>query len=87
MCYRKRYLDILTNEDTYKRFKIRTQVIRSIRSFLDSLGFEEVETRVLQPQAGGAMARVFSTYHNALDTDMVMRIATELDLKMCLASR
>ncbi|MBI5414718.1 lysine--tRNA ligase [Candidatus Peregrinibacteria bacterium] len=84
-CYRERYLDLLTNEETFQRFQIRTEVIKEIRKFLDEKGFQEVETRVLQPQAGGAMAEVFETHHNALDQKFVLRISLELDHKMLIA--
>ncbi len=81
-CYRERNLDLATNPETFKRFKIRSRIVREIREFFYEKDFEEVETRVLQPQAGGAMAKVFKTHHNALDHDFVLRIALELDLKM-----
>ncbi len=81
-CYRQRYLDLLTNQETFKRFQIRTQVVKEIRRFLDEKDFQEVETRNLQPQAGGALAKVFDTHHEASDHDFVLRIALELDLKM-----
>lgn len=84
-CYRQRYLDLLSNKETFERFRVRSQVVREIRNFLEGKHFVEVETRVLQPQAGGAMAKVFETHHNALDHEFVMRIALELDLKMLLA--
>jgi len=86
-CYRQRYLDLISNQETYDRFRVRTKVIKYIREYLDNLDFEEVETRVLQSVAGGAMAKVFETHHNALDEDMVLRIATELDLKMIMVGR
>ena len=81
-CYRERNIDLMTNPDTFKRFKIRSDVVREIREFFHERDFIEVETRTLQPQAGGAMAKVFDTHHNALDHDFVLRIAIELDLKM-----
>ncbi len=81
-CYRQRYLDLITNEETRKRFQIRSQVIREIRNFLEAKDFMEVETRILQAQAGGALAKVFKTHHEALDHEFVLRIALELDLKM-----
>lgn len=80
--YRQRYLDLATNKETFQRFQVRSQVIKEIRNYLDEKDFQEVETRMLQPQAGGAMARVFETHHNALDREFVLRIALELDLKM-----
>ncbi|MCF7812645.1 lysine--tRNA ligase [Candidatus Gracilibacteria bacterium] len=82
--YRQRYLDLLSNPETFARFQIRSQIIQKIRDFLLQKNFQEVETRVLQPQAGGAMARVFKTHHEALDHEFVLRIALELDLKMLL---
>ncbi len=79
--YRKRYLDILMNEDSYSRFEIRSKVIKEIRKYFDNKNFIEIETPILQNQAGGAMARVFETYHNDYAMPMVMRIALELDHK------
>lgn len=81
-CYRERNIDLMTNPDTFNRFKIRSNTVREIREFFHEKDFMEVETRTLQPQAGGAMAKVFTTHHNALDHDFVLRIAIELDLKM-----
>ncbi len=81
-CYRERNLDLMTNTETFDRFKKRSQIVRMIRDFFHDKNFHEVETRTLQPQAGGAMAKVFETHHNALDHDFVLRIALELDLKM-----
>jgi lysyl-tRNA synthetase class 2 len=78
---RKRYLDILMNEESYKRFEIRFKVIQAIRKFFDDKGFMEIETPILQNQAGGAMARVFETHHNDYDMPMVLRIALELEHK------
>lgn len=79
--YRKRYLDLITNRDSFERFVTRSQIISEIRRYLDSLGFLEVETPVLHNEAGGAAAKPFITHHNAQDMDMVLRIATELHLK------
>ena len=79
--YRERNLDLLTSDETFARFKLRSQVIREMRRFFESKGFDEVETAILQAQAGGAMARTFSTHHNDLDHDFVLRISLELDLK------
>ncbi|MCF7917394.1 lysine--tRNA ligase [Candidatus Gracilibacteria bacterium] len=84
-CYRQRYLDLTTNQETLRRFQIRSQVIQEIRNFFLEKNFQEIETRLLQPQAGGAMAKVFSTHHEALDHDFVLRISLELDLKMAVA--
>ncbi|MBM4163936.1 MAG: lysine--tRNA ligase [Lentisphaerae bacterium] len=82
--YRKRYLDLIANPESRDRFNKRIAIIREIRSFLDARGFQEVETPMMQPQAGGAAARPFITRHNALACDMVMRIAPELYLKRLL---
>lgn len=84
-CYRERNLDLMSNPETFDRFKIRSNMTKEIRQFLWEKDFTEVETRVLQPQAGGAMAKVFETHHNALDHDFVLRIALELDLKMVVS--
>lgn len=79
--YRQRYLDLITNPESRERFKRRFLVIKTIRSFLDSYGFIEVETPMLHPIPGGAAARPFITHHNALDSDFYLRIAPELYLK------
>lgn len=79
--YRKRYLDLLVNEGTRNDFILRSRVVSRIRRFLDDRGFIEVETPVLQPRYGGAFAEPFVTHHNELDTDLYLRIATELYLK------
>ncbi|MFC1948675.1 lysine--tRNA ligase [Chloroflexota bacterium] len=79
--YRQRYLDLISNPEAQETFKIRSQVIAAIRQFLGQRGFIEVETPVLQPSAGGALARPFVTHHQALDQDFYLRIATELHLK------
>ncbi len=79
--YRKRYLDLIANRESFDRFVTRSQIISEIRRYLDGLGFLEVETPVLHNEAGGAAARPFNTHHNAQDIDMVLRIATELHLK------
>ncbi len=84
-CYRERNLDLISNPETFRRFKIRSAIVREIRNFFHTKNFDELETRVLQNQAGGAMAKTFSTHHNALDTEMVMRIALELDLKIAVS--
>ena len=78
---RKKYWDILIDEETYQRFEIRFKVIQAIRKFFDDKGIMEIETPILQNQAGGAMARVFETHHNDYDMPMVLRIALELDHK------
>jgi lysyl-tRNA synthetase class 2 len=79
--YRRRELDLMANEETRELFVTRTQTISAVRRWLDSRGFLEVETPVLQPLYGGALARPFVTHHNALDRDLYLRIATELYLK------
>jgi lysyl-tRNA synthetase class 2 len=82
--YRKRYVDLYTNPDAMHVAIMRSRIIARIRRFLDSLGFHEVDTPVLQAQAGGAAARPFKTHMNALDTDLYLRIAPELYLKRLL---
>lgn len=79
--YRQRYLDLIMNAEVKDTFIKRTKIIQSIRRYLDERNFLEVETPVLSPIAGGANARPFITYHNALDMEMYLRIATELHLK------
>ena len=79
--YRQRYLDLIANPQVRDTFLTRSRVITAVRHFLDSHGFLEVETPVLQPAAGGAAARPFVTYHNALDRQLYLRIALELYLK------
>ncbi len=83
--YRKRYLDTLTNSDSFNRFQIRSQIITAIRSYFNERDFMEVETPILQNQAGGAMAETFNTHHNDMDIDMVLRISLELEHKMIMA--
>jgi lysyl-tRNA synthetase class 2 len=79
--YRQRYLDLIANTETKEIFQLRSQIITAIRQFLNRRGFVEVETPVLQPSAGGALARPFTTHHHALDEDFYLRIALELHLK------
>ncbi|MGM0138397.1 lysine-tRNA ligase [Enterococcus sp. DIV0755b] len=79
--YRQRYLDLVSNRESFERFTKRSQIISEIRRYLDGLGYLEVETPVLHNQAGGAAARPFITHHNALDMDLYLRIALELHLK------
>jgi lysyl-tRNA synthetase class 2 len=78
---RRRELDLIGNDDTRQAFIMRSRIVSEIRRFLDADGFLEVETPVLQPLYGGALARPFVTHHNALDRDLYLRIATELYLK------
>ena len=79
--YRQRYVDLIVNPDVRDTFVKRSQIIRSVRNVLDSHGFLEVETPILNTIAGGAAARPFISYHNALDMQVYMRIAPELYLK------
>ncbi len=81
ICYRQRYLDLIMNESTRDTFKIRTKIVSYIRNFLIERDFMEVETPMMQVVPGGATARPFETYHNALDIDLYLRIAPELYLK------
>jgi lysyl-tRNA synthetase class 2 len=79
--YRRRELDLIANEEARELFILRSRVIAAVRRWLDDRSFLEVETPVLQPLYGGALARPFTTHHNALDRDLYLRIATELYLK------
>lgn len=79
--YRQRYTDLIVNDEVRRVFRERAAIIRALRAFLDSRGFLEVETPVLQPLYGGASARPFVTHHHALDMDLYLRIADELYLK------
>lgn len=82
--YRRRYVDLITNEEARKVAFARPKIIRSIQNYLDNLGYVEVETPVLNPILGGAAARPFVTHHNTLDMNFYLRIATELPLKRLL---
>ncbi len=82
--YRKRYLDILMDKEVYDRFILRSKIIKSIREFFDKKDFLEIETPILQNQAGGAMAKTFNAHHNDYDMDMVLRISLELEHKMLM---
>ncbi len=79
--YRQRYVDLIVNPEVRDIFIKRARIITTMRSYFDSKGWLEVETPVLQTIHGGAAARPFETHHNALDTDLFLRIATELHLK------
>ncbi len=79
--YRQRYLDLITNPESKETFLTRSKIIQSMRRYLDSNGFLEVETPMMHGIAGGASARPFITHHNALDIPLYMRIAIELHLK------
>ncbi|AOZ92783.1 lysine--tRNA ligase [Paenibacillus crassostreae] len=79
--YRQRYVDLMMNPEVQQTFVMRSRIIQSMRRYLDSLGYLEVETPTLHTIAGGAAAKPFMTHHNALDMDMYMRIAIELHLK------
>ncbi|MFN7160991.1 MAG: lysine--tRNA ligase [Candidatus Gracilibacteria bacterium] len=82
--YRQRYLDLISNQETKKRFQFRSNFIKALREFYWSKGFDEVETPILTTNASGALATPFKTYHNALDTEMYLRIAPETFLKECV---
>jgi lysyl-tRNA synthetase class 2 len=79
--YRQRHLDLISNPDSRAVFVTRSRLVQAIRAFFDERGYVEVETPMLQPIAGGAVARPFKTYHNALKMDLYLRIAPELYLK------
>ena len=79
--YRKRYVDLITNQESRNTFITRSKIIQSMRRYLDSHGYLEVETPMMHTIAGGASARPFVTHHNALDMELFMRIAIELHLK------
>jgi lysyl-tRNA synthetase, class II len=79
--YRQRYVDLIVNQPAREVFQLRSRVVKFMREFLDARGFLEVETPMMQPIPGGAIARPFKTHHNALDMDLYLRIAPELYLK------
>ncbi len=84
--YRQRYLDLIANEDVNKVFKIRSQIIKAMRNFLETRGFQEVETPMMHDIPGGASGRPFKTHHNEYDRDLFLRIAPELYLKRLLVA-
>lgn len=80
-CYRHRYVDLIMNEDTRNRFKIRMNFIRELRHYLDNLDYYEIESPILNNKASGAVARPFVCHHNAMDIDVYLRIAPETYMK------
>ena len=87
ICYRKRYLDLLMNEETIELFKKRIKMVKFFRKYLDERDFFEVETPILQTKASGALARPFITHHNSLHMDVYLRIAPETYLKRLMVGK
>ena len=83
-CYRQRYVDLIANDDVRETFRKRSQILSTFRRFMESDGYMEVETPILQTIQGGATAKPFITHFNALDQECYLRIATELHLKRCI---
>ena len=81
LCYRNRYVDLIMNEDTRKRFLLRSAFVRELRNYLDNLGYVEIETPILTNKPSGALAKPFISHHNALDQSVYLRIAPETYLK------
>lgn len=86
LCYRNRYVDMIMNEETRRRFKIRMNFIKELRNYLDHLGYYEIETPILNSKASGAVARPFIAHHNALDLDVYLRIAPETYMKRAVVA-
>ncbi len=84
LCYRERYLDLIMNEETRKRFLLKYEFIKEIRRYLEDKGYIEIETPVLSNKASGALAKPFVAHHNALDIDVYLRIAPETYLKRAI---
>ncbi len=81
LCYRNRYVDMIMNEDTRKRFLTRINFVKELRNYLNNLGYYEIETPILNNKPSGAVARPFKSHHNALDLDVYLRIAPETYMK------
>lgn len=84
LCYRHRYVDLIMNEETRKRFLIRIKFIKELRDYLNNLNYYEIETPILNNKASGAVARPFKAHHNALDLDVYLRIAPETYMKRAI---